>query len=220
MLRLDLDEEARAAIPGSLDEQLRYADLVEAGWSVEVDDRDDGATVVVAKRFPTAEQLASVVHELSGEAGPFRDFRLERSPSRFRTRTEFSGTVELTEGVGAGTLDPADEPLAEELAAAGVDLEALRAFLNQRLPADAVSFTVRVALPGEGLHDAPRTDGGEPVWEPVPGERLEMEASSSSVDVRRVVLLATGILLAVLALAVMSGFGPLGRRRLPASRSG
>lgn len=208
-----LDEEAVDAVGGELGPALRVADLIQAGWEVDVDDEVDGggAEAVAIKRFGTPEQLGDVIDELSGETGPFRDFRVTRDRGFFTTDYEFTGTVDLEGGVGATALDPGDDALATELEGEGVDIEALRDFLSERL-AGVFDVQVIVAMPGDGSNNAPVSAGGEPSWSPDIGETAELRASSSSLDVLRIFWLAFGAVVLLLAVAVFTGRIVLGRR--------
>lgn len=209
-----LDEEAVDALGGELGQALRVADLIQAGWEVEVDDEVEGggARAVAVKRFGTPEQLSDVVDELSGEAGPFQDFRVTREPGVFTTAYEFSGTVDLEGGVGATALDPGDEALDTELEGEDVEIEELQEFLSERL-ADVFDIQVIVVMPGDGSNNAPASAGGEPRWTPMVGEAAGLRASSSSLDVARIVWFALGVVLLLSAVGVFTGRVIVGRRR-------
>lgn len=200
-VRFDLDDEAVEALGGSLEERLRVADLVRSGWEVETDHHGDGASVVARKEFGSPAQLADTVEELSGGAGPFRSFRLERDRTRFSTSFDFSGTLDLTQGVGAAAVDPADEALVAELSDEGVDVHELRRHLRERVDG-AFDFAVVVELPGGASHNAPTLRDGAPLWRPAVGERVEMRASASALDTERLALVVGGGLLALVALGV------------------
>lgn len=209
-----LDEEAVDALGGELGQALRVADLIQAGWEVEVDDEIEGggAEAVALKRFGTPEQLSEVIDELSGEAGPFRDFRITRDRGFFTTDYEFAGTVDLEGGVGASALDPGDDALDTELEGEDVEIEELQEFLSERLD-DVFDIQVIVAMPGDGSNNAPASAGGEPRWDPALGETAGLRASSSSLDVARIVWLALGAVLLLLAAGVFTGRIVVDRRR-------
>lgn len=198
--RFVLDDDARDVLGGDLEEQLRVADLVQAGWEVDVDENDDGAEIRASRSFATPRELTGVIGQLSGEAGPFRDFRLDRNRSAFRTDFEFTGMVDLEGGVGATTLDPGDEDVASEVEEQGVELEELRAYLSERMDA-GFNIEVVAEMPGEGSHNAPSELAGEPRWQPLPGEVIELSASSSELDLDRVVLVAIAAALALASAA-------------------
>ena len=190
-----LDREAVASLGGGLEDRLKVEDLREAGWRVDVEEGPRGARVVAAKPFERAEALAGVVAELSGPAGPFRAFRLERHAGAFRNRFEFTGRVDLGEGVARSALDPGDEGLAAALATAEVDTEELAAFLGERID-DAFHLEVRVGLPG----------GGDTTWRPAGSDAVELSASSTSLHLARIAALVAGVALALLAAGLATGW--------------
>ena len=97
---LDRDAASRA---GGLRERLRVSDLRSAGWTVRGPTRErDGYTWIRAVHsFSAVDELQPLVDQVAGAGGPLRDFRLSRRRSLFRTRTGFSGTVDLTADSGA-----------------------------------------------------------------------------------------------------------------------
>lgn len=211
-VRFVLDAEAIEAIGGELGENLRVADLLQAGWQVQVDEDDDGAEVVATREFGTPEQLTEVVDELSGDVGPFRDFRLTRDRSFARTRFAFEGTVDLEGGVGGTTLDPSDLAVAEELEGEDVGVDDVQRFLSEQLD-EVFGFEVVVALPGDGAHNAPSEVGGEPRWSPKVGETVQLRADATSTDLARITWLALAGLLLALAVGVYTGRIWVRRRR-------
>jgi len=94
-----LDEEATAAV-GNLERQLRYDDLVEAGWSVDrpVLTDDGGTLVTAAKPFEVPNQLGPLLDEILGP-GVFDDFELVRERSFATTAWVISGIVDLSRGL-------------------------------------------------------------------------------------------------------------------------
>jgi hypothetical protein len=156
---LGLDEEALRQL-GDPVKELRLDDLRQAGWDVSGPRREgDGLTWIRAsKRFATPEEGSRVMAELSGPAGPFRDFRVERSRSFFKTRTLFTGLVDLSKGL-AGLNDPA---LQEKLGDANLGLDPAQL-------ADRVRVRVEARLPG-GAH----------AWEPALGQEVPLRASSEA----------------------------------------
>ena len=152
---LGLDGEALRQL-GDPAKELRLDDLRQAGWDVTgPEEDDDGLTWVrVAKRFARAEDAARVAAELSGPDGPFREFRLQRSRTFFKTRTSFSGLVDLSRRL-AGLNDPA---LQEKLGDYNLGLEQV---------GDGVAVRVEAQLPG-------RTQ----TWQPALGEQVRLQAAS------------------------------------------
>lgn len=200
---LGLDADAVKEV-GDLDAALRLDDVRRAGWQVDAPRReDDGLTWVRAsKPFAEPEQVPAILAELNGAGGPFRDFRVERTRSLTRSRTTFTGTLDLAGGL-TGLSDP-------ELAAAlgdvdlGLDLEGLRRRFGDSL-ADSVKVQVTAGLPGEVRTNAPARDGGRALWAPELGQTVQLEASSEALKVDpRIPIAAIAALLAVVPLLVVA----------------
>jgi hypothetical protein len=201
-----LDDEAVKEV-GDLTTALRLDDVRAAGWQVEAPRKEgDGLTWIrAAKPFTAPEQIPAIVAELNGPAGPFRDFTVTRTKSLTRTKTTFTGTVDLAGGL-SGLVDP-------ELAAAlgdvnlGLDPDGLRTRFGDRLKVQATA-----GLPGEITTNAPAREGGRALWPAALGETVRLEASSHAfrVDPRLPIAAGAALLLAVTLLAVL-----LRRRRRP-----
>lgn len=150
-----LDAEAAQAVP-DLSKQLRVDDLRMAGWTVTGPAKEgDGLTWVRAsKPFDSPAQATRFMAELGGPTGPFRNFVLRQDRTLLRSRTSFSGVVDLSAGL-SGLIDP--------------DLQSK---LGADFKLDDKAFKVEVAasLPG-----ASRT------WHPVEGQQTRLQLSSSSV---------------------------------------
>lgn len=203
---LGLDDEAVREV-GDLATALRLDDVRAAGWQVDPPRKEgDGLTWIRAsKPFAQPEQVPAIVAELNGPDGPFRGFTVTRTKSLTRTKTTFTGTVDLAAGL-TGLSDA-------ELTAAlgdldlGLDPDGLRTRFGDRLKVQATA-----GLPGEITTNAPTSDGGRAVWAPEVGQTVQLEASSSAFRVDPRLLMAAGaaLLLAVTLLAVL-----LRRRRRP-----
>lgn len=195
---IGLDEEAVREL-GDLSVALRLDDLRQAGWEVEAPRReDDGLTWVrAAKRFESAAEAASVAAELSGPEGPFRELRLERERSLFKTKLTFTGLVDLANGL-AGLNDAA---LQERLGDAdlALDLEGLRRRFGDALE-DTVDVRLEARLPGDVEAASASSDGDSVVWSPAMGESVQASAVSESWNVQPLVPAAAAVLLAVAAL--------------------
>lgn len=176
-------DDAAVAEAGDLAAALRADDLRAAGWDVTGPAReDDGLTWVrVSKGFDDPEEAALVAAELSGPAGPFRDFRVTRDRSLLRTRTSFTGVVDLASGL-AGLSDA-------DLQAALGDFDL---GLGPAALGDRVRVEVSAELPGAvEASGAATIEGGRAVWTPALGERVEVSATG---DLRRVAPLVYGTL--------------------------
>lgn len=175
-LALALDEDAMARRPGLLDE-LDLSDLTDTGWEVTGPAEEaDGATWIRARHdFGTPEELGTLIDDVAGEGGPFRDFRLTREEAFAEHRYRFAGTVDFTAGAGALADDP---ELAEALDAEPIEL------LEQRLGAaidDMVRVQVAVRLPGAVESNALTQASNGAVWRPsvVDREVVELRATST-----------------------------------------
>ena len=194
-----LDDEAVREI-GDLATALRLDDVRAAGWQVDAPRKEgDGLTWVRAsKPFTEPEQVPVIVAELNGAGGPFRDFTVTRTRSLTRSKTTFTGTVDLAAGL-TGLSDP-------ELTAAlgavdlGLDPAGLRARFGDRL-----TVQVTAGLPGKITTNAPTREGGRAVWAPELGQTVQLEASSSAfrLDPRISILASIALLLAVALLIVL-----------------
>ena len=188
------DDEALAEV-GDLGAALRADDLRRAGWEVVGPaQEDDGLTWVrAAKAFDDVEEAAAVAGELSGPNGPFRDFRVTRERSLFRTRTSFTGVVDLTAGLTG--LSDADLQAAVGDFDLGLDVEGLQRRFGDTL-GDRARVEVSAELPGKvEAEPATTVDGGRAVWTTAVGERVELAARG---DLRRLGPLVIGALVLVL----------------------
>ena len=166
---------------GTLEDRVRLSDLTAAGWTVEpwVRNLDGSASLTFSKPFTSVDQVAGILQELSGDAGPLESAAVTRKRSVFSTKTEATATVDL-DRMSTGVL--ADSDLAASLAAQGLDPAAVDQQLTAQLR-DAFRLTVVLELP----------DGQRTVVEPKVGAPATIDSSASVLDTRR-------ILFAVLAL--------------------
>ena len=185
---LGLDADALAQV-GDLAAVLRVDDLRQVGWEVEGPAaEDDGLTWVRAsKRFAEVAEAERSLAQLSGPAGPFRDFRLTRSGSLLRTRTTLTGAVDLSAGL-SGLVDP---EFTERLGGAEVGLDAL---------AQATRVEFSAGLPGSITSNAPSSGGSRAVWTPEMGSQLTLTAEG---DLRRLAPLVYGALAVAAAAAAL-----------------
>jgi len=149
-----LDADASKAAP-DLAKQLRVDDLRQAGWTVTGPDNEgDGLTWVRAsKPFSTPAQATAVMNELGGPKGPFRELVLRQHRSLLKSQTEFSGVVDLSEGLSAFVDPELQTKLGDSF----------------KLDSGAFRFEVRADLPGTTR-----------VWNPPIGQRTVLNASAES----------------------------------------
>ena len=204
---IDADAEAvHAAESGGvpLEQAVRLEDLTAAGWDAGAWARpeDGSASIVLSKPFESTEQVAGILREASGDAGPLR-LRAARARGFLATKYSVHGRVDL-ESVGTGV--PTDPELLANLSAQSVD----PAVIDQHLLAQLKSsFGLKVVarLPGA---DA-KTFRAEP------GAVTPIEASSSVRDTSRLLFLLGALGFVVLA-AVMWRRGGRPRQRRPQPR--
>jgi hypothetical protein len=198
---LGLDADAVKEV-GDLATALRVDDVRQAGWQVEGPRKeDDGLTWVRAsKPFADPDQVPAILAELNGPDGPFRDFRVVRTKSLTRSKTIFTGTLDLSGGF-AGLTDPA-----LTAALGDVDLGLGIAGLQARF-GDAVSRSVRAevtaGLPGKVTTNAPERAGGRALWAPELGQTVHLEASSQALKIDPRIPIGAGAMLLVVVVALV-----------------
>lgn len=207
---LGLDDDAVKEL-GDPAAALRLDDVRAAGWQVDPPRKEgDGLTWVrAAKPFADPAQVPGILAELNAGDGPFRDFRVTRTKSLTRSKTTFTGTMDLAAGL-AGLAD-ADLTGALGDVDLGLDPEGLR----QRF-GDQLHVQVTVGLPGDVKTDAPARAAGRALWAPEVGQTITMQASSEAlkIDPRLPLAAGAGLLVAVVLLAIL-----LRRRRRRRRRS-
>ena len=207
---IDLDADAVQAAEvsgGTLEARVPLSDLEAAGWRVGEWERAEDGTAKLTMSHPFAEpdEVSGIIEQISGPDGPLR-LELARDESFYAKKFKLTGVADLTQPAGTST----DQELVDRLVAEGVDVGAL----DQRLLAELTeSFLLRVQarLPGAGTKE----------YEVPPGERVEIDASSTSLPVLKGFLLIAGVGFAVLAvLLLVAGEMRLRRqRRLSATGS-
>ncbi len=182
---------------GKLEERVRVADLSKAGWTVKPWARasDGSAQIELSKPFSSPSEVAGIVEELSGKVGPLRDVTVSRDQGAFSTTYSAKGTIDLANLQTGLTTDPG---VVAALSNQQVDVNAIDQSLLAEIR-DSFGLKVNVELPGRTT-----TVRG------VSGKATAIDASTSLLDSKRVVLLVVALALVVLALVVL--FWP-GRRR-------
>jgi hypothetical protein len=186
---LGLDADALAQL-GDPAKELRLDDLRQAGWSVSGPDKEkDGLTWVrLSKGFATPDQGSEVAAQLSGPDGPFKAFRFTHGRSFLKTKTSFSGVVDLSNGL-AGLSDPALQQALGNFSP-GLDLAGLRQRFGADLDKD-VQVQVVARLPGRS-----RT------WQPKLGDKLELQLASEAWNTGPIAGALAALLFAATALVV------------------
>jgi hypothetical protein len=186
-VRVALDAEAvqnAEAGGGKLEDRVRLGDLQAAGWTVSPWRRSPGggATVSLRKDFANAGELARVVTELTGNAGPLRGVKLERDRGVLSTDYKISGAADLRQLTAGVAADP---DVVSQLTAQRVDVAQVEQRLAQEIN-DAFRLRVRLVLPG----------GDTRTIDVKPGKRGSLDTSTSQLDTTRIALLAVAVVLA------------------------
>ena len=200
---LGLDADAVKEV-GDLTTALKLDDVRAAGWQVDAPRKEgDGLTWVrAAKPFADPAQVPAILAELNGPGGPFRNFSVVRTRSLTKSKTTFTGTLDLAGGL-TGFSD-AELNAALDDVDLGLDLDGLR-----RRFGDQLKVQVTAGLPGDVKTNAPARDGGRALWAPELGQTIQLEASSEALRVDPRIPIAAGAAL----LAVLVGLAVLVRRR-------
>ena len=184
---------------GKLEDRVRLSDLPAAGWTVSPWTRrpDGSASVTLTKPFADVDQIASILHEISGPAGPLHDVAFTRNRSFLGTTFAAKAGIDQA-GVTTGiTTDP---ELAGRIAAQGLDVGVVDGSLLAELRR-AVTVHLVVELPGGERHAVTVA----------PGRSAVLDASATVWNLPRIGLLALAA--AILLLAAAVGFWPRRRRR-------
>jgi hypothetical protein len=134
------DAELVAQVPDLVDD-LRLDDAIANGWVVDgpTEAADGSLSITLTHDFTSHVELANVLNSIGP---PFTQMAAARTTENEQTTNAVNGELQLVGGFGA--FADADlvaavggQPFAEEFAATGAT------------PEDSMSFTFRVALPGE-----------------------------------------------------------------------
>lgn len=187
-LAVALDDDAMSRRPGLL-EALDLSDLTETGWEVTGPTEEaDGSTWIRARHdFGTPEELGTLLEDVAGPDGPFRDFELTREDAFAESRYHFGGTVDFGAGAGALAEDPA---LAEALEAEPIEL--LEERLGEAID-EMVKVQVAVRLPGSVESNALTQASNGAVWRPSVVEREVVELRATGTVSRSERLVWVGV---------------------------
>ena len=184
-----------------LEDAVRLGDLTEAGWKSTgwVRANNGGAALTLTKGFARAEDAGAVVAELNGADGPLRGVRVTRSTSTFSSDWGFSGVADLKD-LKTGLMG--DQELVGRLTAERVDVGALdqRLLLETR---DALRLHVIADLPHASPREFPVRAGMTTV----------MHTSSSQTAITRILALAVGLGVGLVAIGLLLAGELRSRRR-------
>jgi len=211
-LRMALDKEVRDGLEGSGGGQGINAleglfnRLRDAQWNVRRSEPGGGLELDATKSFTNKQTFAEAMRDLSGGSttgsGALGGYSLGYTShgSFFKTKTDFSGTVDTTawRAILAAAVTKGDQ-------------KAAQALLDSA--SDNFHFEILATLPGSvsvGKGDGTVTNG-EAIWRPALGSRVDISASASAIKTSS--LLFVG----VPALLLLAGFGwyAIGRRQKP-----
>lgn len=188
---LDADAVRRLTAFTPLDEAVPLDDLRAAGWDVSAwrTTPDGGASITLSHEFTGQADLERRLADLATN-GALSDAQLVRERGLFRSRDEVSVRLDLR-ALAAGVRS--DAALAENLRAAGIDVDALDAELTDQLR-DALTLEVAVHAP----------DGTTRTVAVEAGETGRAAVTATAFDRERVVLLVAGVVLAVASLVLLA----------------
>jgi len=185
---------------------LALGDLDDAGWTTDAPQRLEtgGLLLSASKGFGTPEQLNAIVQEISGDAGLFGDFELERSKAFARVDYTVDGSI------NPNGLEPFGDPELVAVLERSIDDLAAR----YQASASDVTVSLRVELPGDPTLIEESTgesiasdDGTTRVWETTldAASSVDVSIASSSRTVTALVWRGVAVVAAVLAALVLLG---------------
>lgn len=204
-VEVELDSTAATEIIDLGTVGLALGDLDDAGWTTDAPQRLEtgGLLLSASKGFGTPEQLDAIMQEISGEAGLFTEFELDRIKAFARVDYSLTGSINPT-----GLDRFGDDELVATLGRSINDMAA-----RYQASAADVTVSLRVQLPGDPTLIEEST--GEPiagdatarVWETTldSGAPVEVSIASSTRTVTALVWRGVAIVAAVLAALVALG---------------
>lgn len=208
-----LDQQALALLGTNPLQQLQTGDLAAAGWTVDAPRTAGDRTVLgVHRAFSSPEEMQRALGQVFGPDGVLRDVRLDRSRRFGATTWTFSATIDPSRGPKS-LGDPqvaallGGQPL-------GRDIASLERQTGGSL-ADTTSLTFTLAMPGDVSTNGPTDTTSTSSWRATfANTPLSLQAIGTIRDPwpRRWLLLALGLAVVALLLAVRAFFGRRGDR--------
>ena len=161
------DAELVSEVPDLADD-LRLDDAIAAGWDVEGPTPTDsgGLSITLTHDFHTAEELANVLNSIGP---PLTEMAAARTTQDEVTTNAISGTLVMPDGFSSFSDTELTEavgglPFGDRIEASGLT------------PQEAMSFTLRAALPGELVSAETGTEANGAIqWEaPLDGSQLSV----------------------------------------------
>ena len=198
---LDADAVRRLTRHAALADAVPLDDVRDAGWEVsEWRTSPDGSTITLSHDFVGQDELSRLLADLAGPSGVLRNAQLSRSRSWLAAKDSVAVTGDLR---ALTTAVRSDAALAKNLAAAGIDVNALDEQLMSELDR---SFTLTLAV------HAPDGETKEVTLKSGDDERVV--ATSSRTHASRALLTVVGVGLVGLALVLTgASLAAMWRRR-------
>jgi hypothetical protein len=211
-LRMALDKEVRDTLSAGEGKGIKvlgglFSRLQTAGWKVTTTEPDGGLDLQATKAFSNRDGFTAALRDLSSGSTNGSDAALggysldyRSTGSFFKTKTEFSGTVDTTawRQILAATVTKGNQAQAQALLDSA---------------SDSFHFEIDATLPGSlsvGKGDG-TVSNGEAVWRPALGSRVDISASASAIKTSSLLLVGLPALLIVAGL----GWYAIGRRQKP-----
>ena len=210
-LRMVLDKEVRDTLTGNGGQGLKVLDdlftrLGTSNWTVTRTEPAGGLELQATKAFTNREGFIQAMRDLSGGSSSapsaLGGYSLGYTShgSFFKTKTDFSGTVDTTawRAILAAAVTKGDQKAAQAL------LESA---------SDSFHFEILATLPGSvsvGKGDGTVTNGVA-IWRPALGSRVDISASASAIKTSSLLLIGLPALLLLAGL----GWYAIGRRQRP-----
>jgi hypothetical protein len=160
--------------PGLADD-LRFDDAKAAGWTVTppASTDDGGLQVELTHPFANPEEATALLQSINGSGGPLLNVTLSRVVRDVGTTVLLAGSLRI-DGMAAFA-DP------EVLAAVGATPYAEQVVASGQGPTQAVTVTVRAALPGKVTSSTGTVADGKASWI-VPLDGSQLDLSTNAVD--------------------------------------
>ncbi len=205
-VEVELDSAAATEIIDLGTVGLALGDLDDAGWTTDAPQRLEtgGLLLSASKGFGTPEQLDAIMREISGDAGLFADFELDRAKAFARVDYAVTGTI------NPAGLEPFGDPELVALLERSIEDMATR----YQASASDVTVSLRVELPGDptlieqSTGEAVGSDGGTTrIWETTldGSSPVGVSIASSTRTVTALVWRGVAVVAAVLAALVLLG---------------
>jgi hypothetical protein len=160
--------------PGLADD-LRFDDAKTAGWTVTppTSTDDGGLQVELTHPFANPEEATALLQSINGSGGPLHNVAVSRVVRDVGTTVSLAGSLRI-DGMAAFA-DP------DVLAAVGATPYAEEVVASGQGPTQAVTVTVRVALPGKVTSSTGTVAAGKVSWI-VPLDGSQLDLTTNAVD--------------------------------------